>query len=243
MSVVVPLPQYPNRKTAALIPGYRLVPGGEGPVHDVLDNPELVAKVYRRGKRPPDLELDGEFTFRPAPAGDRRLMTAYAAAVVQDRFERPIWDRGAKGALPKARPSQHPSVDSLRCGKPQRCCRLSAGGLLAVFGTAVSALGSHSRRHDGASAAMCPELMIGRSGQTVRWGLTLGADAVGCGVGRDVEFLVFGHVLDESVELTHHLRNDRFGDSAPRRCVGVEEGSSWISSMVVEIDLAKLWAM
>ena len=90
---------------------------------------------------------------------------------------------------------------------------------------------------------MCPDLMIGISGQTVRWGLTLGADAVGCGVGRDVEFLVFGHVLDESVELTHHLRNDRFGDSAPRRCVGVEEDLSWISSMVVEIDLAKLWTM
>ena len=88
--------------------------------------PELVAKVYHRGKRPLDLELDGEFTFRPAPANDRRLMTAYAAAVDQDRFERPIWDRGAKGALPKARPPQHPSVDSLRCGLPQRCCRLSA---------------------------------------------------------------------------------------------------------------------
>ena len=62
------------------MPGYSLVPGGEGAVHDVLDNPELVAKVYHRGKRPPDLELDGEFTFRPAPANDRRLMTAYAAA-------------------------------------------------------------------------------------------------------------------------------------------------------------------
>ena len=96
--------------------------------------------MYRRGKRPPDLELDGRFTFRPAPANDRRLMTAYAAAADQDRFERPIWDRGAKGALPKARPPQHPSVDSLRCGKPQRSCRLSAGGLLAVFGELPSSL-------------------------------------------------------------------------------------------------------
>ena len=90
---------------------------------------------------------------------------------------------------------------------------------------------------------MWPELMIGISGQTVRWGLTLGADAVGCGVGRDVEFPVPGHVLDESVELPHHLRNDRVGDSAPRGCVGVEEDLSWISSMAVEIDLAKLWTM
>ena len=62
-------------------------------------------------------------------------------------------------------------------------------------------------------------------------------------MGRDVEFPVPGHVLDESVELPHHLRNDRVGDFAPRGCVGAEEDLSWISSMAVEIDLAKLWAM
>ena len=94
----------PNGQKVLL--GVRIAQGGEGSVHEVLGNQDIVAKVYHKGKHPPQIEEKlTQMVSRP-PGGRAPNAVAWPLArLVADQDGQThgyLMDRAKPGAIPAA---------------------------------------------------------------------------------------------------------------------------------------------
>ena len=86
--------------------GVRIAQGGEGSVHEVLGNQEIVAKVYHKGKHPPEIEEKLRHMVSRPPGGRAPSAVAWPLArLIADRDGQThgyLMKRAKPGAIPAA---------------------------------------------------------------------------------------------------------------------------------------------
>ncbi len=86
--------------------GVVIAQGGEGSVHEVLGNQDIVAKVYHQGKRPPDIEEKLRQMVSRPPGGRAPSAVAWPLArLIADRDGQThgyLMERAKPGAIPAA---------------------------------------------------------------------------------------------------------------------------------------------
>ena len=86
--------------------GVRIAQGGEGSVHEVLGNQDIVAKIYHKGKRPPEIEEKLRQMVSRPPGGRAPSAVAWPLArLIADRDGEThgyLMQRAEPGAIPAA---------------------------------------------------------------------------------------------------------------------------------------------